>query len=158
MVLFYNYSTADFTHTWGGVPYTFKAGEVYQGVIIAADGVNSMFLNDVLAHFFAKHLAEFVLNTSELNTNFVTNAEGYSVGTEGHPMKYNITSIETLTTRGITAPDIEVAMPKFVDELPVIKKAAKKASKEDNEPAKTEKKPTKAKEESSPSPEAEFNV
>lgn len=167
--MFYNYSSAPFTYTWGKIPYTFEPGKTYEGVIIADDKVNSIFLNETLSEFFAKHLAEHVLNTPALNTNFVVDKSGNEVETRGYPQKYNITSIEMLTKRGITPPEVEMPMPKFVDELPVLQNegtndtVTSEASVEEPEVSEAPKRrgrPPKAKvEESSPSsPEAEFNV
>ena len=161
MALFYNYSTLPFTYTWAGIPYTFKAGEVYEGVIIADNGGAPLELNDILARFFSKHLAEFVLNTPGINTNFRPGLNGESIPTDGFPMKYNTTSIDQLTERGITAPEIGVPMPKFVDELPIssTEGATIVVEAPEDEPvvvAKKRGRPAKVKEDVSPSPEAEF--
>lgn len=53
-VLFTNWTTEDFTHTWDSVPYTFPAGQ-------------SMMLQDSLAQHFAKHLATRELNKRSLS-------------------------------------------------------------------------------------------
>lgn len=109
--MFYNYSNVDFTYTWGGRPYTFKAGEVYYDTINTPDGQHPLVLNDVLSSFFAKHLAEFVLNSSK--------------EVAASPLKYNMTNMELLTARGINPPDVKTLMPSFVDELPIVKSEEK---------------------------------
>lgn len=156
MALFYNYSTQKFTHTWGGVPYSFEPGSVSSGVIISDDGQNSLTLNNVLAEFFAKHLADFVMNTPAMNINFDKDGRG----TDGFPMKYNITNLEMLKQRALNAPDVVMPLPAFSSELPiasvtpvvepVIETVIEEA------PKKKMGRPPKVKEEASPSPEAEF--
>jgi len=53
---FHNFTTADFTWKWDGVPYTFKAGV-------------TMFLEDYKADHFAKHLIDRELNEMGQPTN-----------------------------------------------------------------------------------------
>lgn len=48
-ILFLNWTGEDFSHTWGGVLYTFKAGQ-------------TMYLEEGLAVHFAKHLANREIN------------------------------------------------------------------------------------------------
>jgi hypothetical protein len=48
-ILFLNWTGEDFSHTWGGVEYTFKAGQ-------------TMYLEEGLAVHFAKHLANREIN------------------------------------------------------------------------------------------------
>lgn len=165
MALFYNYCSKPFTHTWGGIAYTFQPGQVYEGVIIANNGAAPLVLNDILAKFFARHLAEFVLNTPEMNINFTRSETGQAIPTDGFPMKYNTTSIDLLTERGITAPEVSVPMPKFAEELPILQTSGetliveKDALVEESQEApKKRGRQAKVKEEESPSPTAEFDM
>ena len=48
-ILFKNWTNEDFTHTWDGVEYTFKAGQ-------------AMLIDEGLALHFAKHLANREIN------------------------------------------------------------------------------------------------
>lgn len=48
-ILFINYTDEDFSHSWGGVNYNFKAG-------------TSMYLEPYLAEHFAKHLTNREIN------------------------------------------------------------------------------------------------
>jgi hypothetical protein len=148
MALFYNYSTERFTHTWGGIPYSFKPGEVYTGILHSVDGEHAITLNDVLANFFAKHLAVDVLNSNR------------EVGKDA--LKYNMSSIDMLIERGITAPEIDKPMPAFSEELPIIQKEPEEPKAEEEvepeEPKKKPGRPAKVKEEASPSANAEFDV
>ena len=162
MALFYNYSSKDFTHTWGGKPYLFKAGEVYEGVIVSSQGGAPLELNEVLARFFSKHLAEFVLNTPEINKNFRPGENGQMIPTDGFPMKYNTTTIDMLVERGITPPDVTLPLPSFADELPIAQKTGTTVISEVpvvEEPIQEPKKrgrPAKNSVDTSPSPSAEF--
>lgn len=52
-VVFLNPTDKPFSHTWDNVPYTFHPNRRY-------------FLEDWKAHHFAKHLANFILNTKGL--------------------------------------------------------------------------------------------
>lgn len=52
-IRFTNWTEQDFTHRWDKVEYTFKAGE-------------STYLQDYLAHHFAKHLAQREINRKNL--------------------------------------------------------------------------------------------
>jgi len=120
--MLYNFSTKPFTYTWGRIPYTFLPGEFYSGIIISDDRAHSVELNEVVSGFFAQHLAEWVLNTPEMNVNFTEGLDGKAKGTDGFPAKYNMTSIELLKMRAMTIPDVETVLPKFIDELPVSEK------------------------------------
>lgn len=53
--IFINWTTEDFTHTWAGTEYTFKAGD-------------KTILEEALAIHFAKHLADRELNNAGLST------------------------------------------------------------------------------------------
>lgn len=166
MTVFYNYSLGDFECNWGGVPYVFKSGEVYSGVVISKDGQSSITLNEVVARIFASHLAKKVLNTPSLNANYIKDGDGRTVPNIEAALKYNTSSIELLVERALQAPGVSVQMPSFVDELPVLKEEAVEAPlpqpvEVPEEPVVAKKKPgrpKKVKEESSPSPEAEFDV
>jgi hypothetical protein len=147
MALFYNYSTEKFTHTWGGVPFSFEPGKVYSGVIVSDDGQSSLTINDVLARFFAKHLATFVLD------------KNLDVGKD--PMKYNFTNVELLTERGISAPSVVLPMPSFAAELPVASEKKEEIVESVVEEAVVEKKKSGRfvkKEEASPSGDAAFDL
>lgn len=114
--MFYNYSNKDFTYTWGNKPFTFKSGEVYNGIIISDDGTTPLQLNEITSRFFSKHLAEHLLNNLT-SINFIEKADGNVHATQGFPLKYNITNMETLIERGITAPSVATPLPSFAKEL-----------------------------------------
>lgn len=103
MSVFYNYTSEPFTYTWGKIPYTFKPDSVYSGVIVSDHGDQPLVLNAVLSRFFAKHLAEHVLNS---NKSVAENA-----------LKYNLTNMELLIERGMNPPSVEKPLPSFVDEI-----------------------------------------
>jgi hypothetical protein len=120
--MFYNFSTKPFTYTWGRIPYTFLPGTEYSGAVIADDGAHSVELNEIVSNFFAKHLAEWVLNTPEMNQNW--DKDGKT--TQGYPMKYNTTSIEMLVKRATSPAGVEVDMPSFANELPILERHLRK--------------------------------
>lgn len=60
--LFTNWTSEDFAWTYGGVAYTFKAGQ-------------SIYLQDYLARHFTKHLVDKELNREKLPTNHHTRGE-----------------------------------------------------------------------------------
>ena len=162
--MFYNYTNEDFQVTWDKNIYLFKAGQVYQGLAIAKDGISNVPLTDAVCETFAKHLAYKVLNAPSLNENFRINDKGEQVPLDLQQMRtYNITSVEALTQRAMNGPDTAVEIPKSLDGLPLmegVEAPVVEAVEEPEEPVVEEpkKRGRPRKEEASPSPEAEFNV
>jgi hypothetical protein len=121
--MFYNYSDEPFTYTWGGKPYTFAAGKVYpDGIIISDDGTLSVPLNEVTSRFFSKHLAEHLMNSIGKNDSATERLQNQ----EAYRMRYNISTMEMLTERGINPPSKEMPMPEFKQELGLIRNEAPK--------------------------------
>lgn len=164
--MFYNYSDEAFTYTWGGKPFTFQAGKVYQdGIIISDDGSLSVPLNEVTSRFFSKHLAEHLMNNIGKGDTAVQRLENQ----EAYRMRYNISTMEMLTERGINPPSMTVPMPDFTGELGLIRNepVKDKALEVSTEPVKevvneikieepAKKKMGRPKKVLSPSPEAVF--
>lgn len=119
--MFYNYSSEPFTYTWGNKPFTFASGKVYEGMLISDDGSTSLMLNEVTSRFFAKHLAEHLMNFIGKGDSFETKLQS-----QGYPMKYNVSTMEMLTERGINPPSKDVMMPEFVSDLPLIRNEVQK--------------------------------
>lgn len=149
--MFYNFSTEDFVCTWGGFPYTFKAGRVYDGTVISDNGSSSVTLNEVVSKIFAKHLAEHLLNTNkEVSEN---------------RLKYNMTNMDLLTERGIQPPSSDVALPAFKEELNIQKELKTDVKPEPvvsdvvkDESEAPKRKAGRPRKSDSPSPDAQFPV
>ncbi len=168
--MFYNYTNEDFHATWGGQPYTFKAGQVYKGLAIADDGIKNVELTEAVCSVWAHHLAHNVLNAPSLNANYRLNKEGIEVSNELEARKvHNIGNVDILKQLAMSGPDTEIAIPKSLEVLPLMSDApeeervaeeAEVVAKPVEEPVVAPKKKAgrPRKEEASPSPEAEFNV
>lgn len=120
--MFYNFTNEDFKITWDKQPYTFRAGQVYERLAIADDGIRNVELTDTVCRTFAHHLAHKILNTPTLDANFRTNDKGEEVGTMRDQMRvHNIGNVEMLIQRALTAPEVDVALPRGIEKLPLIK-------------------------------------
>lgn len=130
--MFYNFTTEDFHITWDGKPYTFKAGEVYEKLAIANDGISNVQLTDTVCSVFARHLANKVLDTPEANKNFTFDGAGNPISNDIAQMRIsNINNVEALMQRATTPPIIDVPLPTIVEEIVSSKK--KKAVKVEKE-------------------------
>jgi hypothetical protein len=119
--MFYNFTTEDFKTTWDEQPYTFKSGQVYEKLAIASDGVHNVELTETVCRVFAHHLANKVLNTPSLDVNFTVDKANNAIPTDLAQMRvHNLTNLEKLIERAMTAPDIEVVLPEALSELPLV--------------------------------------
>lgn len=157
--MFYNYTNEDFECTWGGIPYLFEAGKVYDGVAIAKDKSHSVQLTEVVCRVFAHHLATKVFDTPSITQNFKKNSKDETVPTFSEQFaKLNLPNMELMIRRALTPPSTEVKLPDFTAELPLMRDTVAPAIAEYpvEAPKKKPGRPAKIKEEASPSPEAEF--
>lgn len=123
-VYFFNWTKEDFTHTWGKIPYTIRAGE-------------KMLMPDWLAKHLAKHLAERALNDDnnklilqqkiagkegkdikEINILFSPLREQYIKAAMGEiEFEANTATELAVKMANAVAPDVSVEAPKIVEEI-----------------------------------------
>lgn len=119
--MFYNYTTEDFQITWNGHPYTFKAGQVYDKLAIADDGIKNVELTPGVCETFAHHLATKVLNAPELNVNFTYDKEGNAHANDVKQMRtYNYPNLLQLKERALTPPSADVNISELIKNLPLM--------------------------------------
>lgn len=160
-VLFTNWTQEDFTHSWGGVPHTFRART--SEWISVGDREH----NEGLAKFFAKHLTDRELNRRNIPTDhfkrgeFETNC--FAPLEETHDVP--VLKVEIHKDTGLVAAVTEVAREDVVNGVvvEVEPEVLKEEVKEEKTPAPlktvTEKKTTKKstkKEEAKETPAPEF--
>lgn len=109
MALFYNYSTEDFTCSWDGTPYTFKAGEIYNKTIEDTFG-RVLVLEPGITETFAINLAMREMRKAGLDERLCQREIGV---------------FEDYITRAVSMPEIEVVEEEDEEE-PVVKPAPKK--------------------------------
>lgn len=63
---FFNWTDEDFTYSWAGINYTFRAGEVVEDVAHGAGG-SRLLLEPGHINHFAKHLADREMNKQNIN-------------------------------------------------------------------------------------------
>lgn len=130
-MVFYNGTVEDFHVTWGKVPYTFKAGQVYEKIAISDNGMESVQLTDAVCSVFAHHLAMKVLNTPSLDANSRRNKEGEYVGNfDRQVLSYNMGNVEQLKSRFTHEPSEDIAIPERLAELPAFTGEAPEAPEE----------------------------